>query len=187
MYEYLRSDLRRLSELKGRGSRPGLRFTVESLFFDSGFQAVALHRLAHVFKRRKIPFLGPAVGRISQWLTGVEIAPGARIGPGLVISHGQGIVVGQWSVLGRGCHLHQQVTLGAKDVGRIEEMPRLGDRVVVGAGAKLIGGIVVGDGAIVGPNAFVTTDVPAGGKARAPRAEVRGPRSAEAPQSRRPS
>lgn len=179
MLSYLRADLKRLEEIRSGST---LRVLIDALLFENGFQAIVLYRLSHAFKSRRIPFLGPLLCRLCQWLTGIEIAPATRIGPGLLISHGQGIVIGQWARLGSRCHLHQQVTLGAKDVGRIDQMPRLGDRVVIGAGAKLLGGIEVGDDAIVGPNAFVTRDVPAGGKALAPYADIRPPKTPE-PQS----
>lgn len=169
----LRRDLERLRATK---PNPKPWFVVEALLFDNGFQAVVLHRLAHAAKRRGLPVLGPFLGRLGLLLTGAEIAPGASFGPGLLISHGHGIVVGQWTVVGRDAHLHHGVTLGAKDVGRIDAMPRLGDGVVVGAGAKIIGGVTLGDGALVGPNAFVVHDVPAGGKALAPLAEIRPPK-----------
>lgn len=170
MFDNLRVDLERLNATR-RGS--SWRILIEALLFENGFQAVVLFRMSHAFKRRRIPFMGPFLCRLCQFLTGVEIAPAAEIGPGLMISHGHGIVIGQWARIGSHCHLHQQVTLGAKDVDRIDQMPRLGDRVAVGAGAKLLGGITVGDDAVVGPNAFLTRDVPAGGKALAPYAEIK--------------
>jgi serine O-acetyltransferase len=154
---------------------------IESLLLENGFQAVVLYRMAYVFKKKRIPLMGPLLCRLSIWLTGVEIAPEAEIGPGLIISHGQGIVVGGRVKMGSQCVLLHQVTLGSKGVlgsdGRreLEDMPRLGDGVLVGAGAKLIGDITVGDGATIGPNAVVTRDVPAGGLALAPFAEIKSP------------
>jgi serine O-acetyltransferase len=174
MFPNLSQDIERLKEIKTKGYP---WFVIESLLFENGFQAVLLHRLAHWFKSRRIPLMGPMLVRLSIWFTGVEIAPGAEIGPGLMISHGQGIVVGQWVRVGSQCLLHHQVTLGAKDRGRIEGMPRLGDGVQIGAGAKVIGDISVGDGAVIGPNAVVNRDVPAGGSALAPFAEIRPPRT----------
>lgn len=162
MFANLRQDLARLATFRGQGHG---RVLIEALLFDNGFQAVVLYRLAHACKRRKIRFLGPFFCRLSIFLTGVEIAPGAAIGPGLLISHGTGIVIGQWARIGAGATLMQQVTLGAPSMGRLEQMPELGDGVFVGAGARLIGGIKVGDGALIGTNAVVTVDVPAGAKA----------------------
>ena len=173
MLQNLRVDLHRL---KATRSGSTWRILIEALLFETGFQAVVLYRASHAFKKRAIPFMGPLLCRLCQWLTGVEIAPATVIGPGLMISHGQGIVIGQWARIGSHCHLHQQVTLGAKDVDRIDQMPSLGDHVAIGAGAKLLGGIHIGDGAVVGPNAFLTRDVPAGGKALAPYAEIHAPK-----------
>lgn len=159
MFKNLGKDIERLRETR---ARPFPVFLIEALLFDNGFQAVFLHRLAHFFKARRIPFFGPFFGRLSQFLTGVEIAPGAEIGPGLSISHGHGIVIGQWSRLGAENTLMHQVTLGAPGPGRLAEMPTLGDRVFVGAGAKLIGKIAIGDDVFIGANAVVGQDVPAG-------------------------
>jgi serine O-acetyltransferase len=156
--ENLRHDIARLREIK---TKPYVFMVLESLLFENGFQAVVLHRMAHWFKSRGIPFFGPCFGRLALFLTGVEIAPGASIGPGLMISHGNGIVIGQWSRLGSQCTLMQQVTLGAPGPGRLAEMPRLGDRVFVGAGARLIGGIEIGDDCFIGANAVVGEDIPA--------------------------
>lgn len=159
MFPNLSQDIERLRETR---DRPYPIFLFEALLFDNGFQAVFLYRLAHFFKSRRIPFFGPFFGRLSQLLTGVEIAPGAIIGPGLSISHGHGIVVGQWARLGAQNTLMHQVTLGAPGPGRLAEMPALGDRVFVGAGAKLIGKIAIGDDVFIGANAVVGQDVPAG-------------------------
>jgi len=130
------------------------------LLFENGYQAVVLHRIASFFKRHRIPVLGPLTARFSLFLTGVDIAPGATIGPGLMISHGVGIVVGNSVVIGSRALLMHQVTLGAPTVARIDQMPTVGDNVVIGAGAKVIGGLTVGDDVLIGVNAVVTEDVP---------------------------
>ncbi|NJL27769.1 MAG: serine acetyltransferase [Thermoanaerobaculia bacterium] len=161
MFPNLREDVRRLEAIK---SKPFPWYVLESLLFENGFQAVVLYRLAHFFKRRRIPMLGPFFTRLSQFLTGVEIAAGAEIGPGLMISHGMGIVVGQWARVGKNATFHQQVTLGARGLGTLHDMPRLGDDVFIAAGAKLLGGITVGDGVFIGANAVVAQDVPAGAR-----------------------
>lgn len=176
MLDNLHHDLRRLAEFKLGRPRPSLKLVVESLLFDNGFQAVVLHRLAHALKKSGVPLLGPAIGRLSTFLTSTEIAPAARIGPGLMISHGMGIVVGQWASLGSGCTLMHQATLGATAMATLEGMPTVGNDVFIGAGARLVGPIHVGDGALIGTNAVVSRDVPAGGKALAPAAEIRGPK-----------
>jgi serine O-acetyltransferase len=161
MFENLGADARRLRETK---SGPLAWCVFESLLFDAGYQATLLHRLAHWFKRRRVPALGPALARWNQFVTGVDIAPAARIGPGLRISHGTGIVIGNGVAIGRDCLLMQNVTLGAPTAARIDEMPTIGDRVVLGAGCAVIGRIAVGDDVFVGALALVTEDIPAGAK-----------------------
>ncbi|MEM8963862.1 MAG: serine O-acetyltransferase [Acidobacteriota bacterium] len=162
MRNELRRDFARYAELK-EDKKPW-RAVCEGLLFDSGLQAVVLHRLAHAIRKAGVPFLGPLIGRFSQVFTGVEIAPGTQIGPGLLISHGNGIVIGQWSRLGRDCTLMHQVNLGAPSLGRRKTMPVVGDRVFIGAGARLIGGITVGDDVFIGVNAIIAEDIPSGCK-----------------------
>ena len=161
MLSTLRKDIDRLRPGR-RGSL--FRIAIEVLLFDNGFQAVVLHRVAHWFKQHRIPFFGPFFGRLSQFLTGVEIAPGCEIGPGLQISHGNGIVIGQWARIGANATLLHQVTIGAPSASRVEQMPRLGDGVFVGAGARLIGGIEIGDDVFIGTNSVVAQDVPSHSK-----------------------
>lgn len=161
MFDHLREDTRRLREIK---SKPFPWYVIESLLFDAGYQAVFLHRLASWFKRRRIPVLPPAIARFNQFLTGVDISPYAEIGPGLRIAHGTGIVVGWRAKVGRDCLMLQNVTLGAPTTGRREEMPTIGDRVVLAAGCAVIGSVTVGDDCFVGALALVTEDVPAGSK-----------------------
>jgi serine O-acetyltransferase len=153
----LGADTRRLREIK---TRPFPWYVVESLLFENGYQAVVLHRIAHWFKRRRIPFFGPLFARISLFLTGVDIGPGAEIGPGLWISHGVGLVIGGNARIGRDATLLHGVTIGAPGRGRQAEMPTVGDSVFIGAGAKLIGAIRIGDRVFVGVNVVVTRDVP---------------------------
>ncbi len=155
MFDNLAADTRRL-KLNRKGSP---WYAIEALLFDNGYQAVVLHRIAHWFKRSGIPILGPFFARLGLFLTGVDIAPGAEIGPGLIISHGSGLVVGSHTKIGARAILLHQVTLGAPDVGRLEEMPRVGDDVYIGAGAALIGAITIGDRVVIGLNTTITGDV----------------------------
>lgn len=164
MWDNLRADTRRLREIK---SKPAPWYVLESLLFENGYQAVLLHRLAHWFKAHRIPVLGPAIARYNLFLTGVDIAPAARIGPGLRIAHGTGIVVGNAVEIGGDCLLMQGATLGAPTQGRIAEMPKLGDRVTVGAHACVIGPVTVGDDVFVGAQVLVTRDVPSGSRVTA--------------------
>ncbi|MCB1036902.1 MAG: serine acetyltransferase [Acidobacteria bacterium] len=159
MLDNLKADTRRLKVWK---SRKAPWYVLESLLFENGYQAVVLHRIAHWFKRRGIPFFGPFFARLSLFLTGVDISPGAEIGPGLLISHGVGLVIGGHARIGANALLLHQVTIGSPEVGRLEEMPTLGDDVFVGAGATLIGDIQVGDGARIDAMVLVSRDVPAG-------------------------
>jgi len=139
-------------------------YVIESLLFENGYQAVVLHRIAHWFKSRGVPVLGPLFARLNQFLTGVEIGPGAVIGPGLLISHGNGIVIGGYARIGRGAILLHQVTIGSPSPNRVEKMPVIGDNVFIGAGARVIGEIAIGDGVFIGVNAIVTQDIPSGSR-----------------------
>ncbi len=161
MFANLRQDVARLRESK---SKPFPWFVIESLAFENGFQAVVLYRVAHWFKSHKIPILGPLFGRLSLFLTGVDIAPAAEIGPGLRISHGTGIVIGHCARLGSHATLLHKVTIGGRSAKRPHEMPRIGDHVFLGAGASILGEIEIGDHVFVGTGALVMQDVPAHSK-----------------------
>jgi serine O-acetyltransferase len=157
----LREDTRRLRMIK---SKPAPWYVIESLLFENGYQAVVLYRIAHWFKSRKVPVLGPLFARLGLLLTGVEIAPGAVIGPGLLISHGTGMVIGGYARIGRDAILLHGVTIGSPSPGKIERMPVIGDNVFIGAGATLIGEITVGDDVFIGVHAIVTRDIPSGSR-----------------------
>ncbi len=161
MFDNLKADTRRLREIKSK-SFPW--YVLESLLFENGYQAVVLHRIAHWFRSRKVPVLGPFFARLSLLLTGVDIAPEATIGPGFRIAHGVGLVIGNKTGIGAGATLLHQVTIGAPSTRRIDQMPQLGDDVFVAAGARLIGGIAVGDRAFIGANTVLTRDVPSDAK-----------------------
>lgn len=153
----LRRDFRRLCTIKG-WSVP--RALLDAVFLDAGFQAVLLHRMAHTLLRWRIPVLPALCRRLSIALCGVDILPHARIGGGLFLPHTPGIVVGGRTVIGEDCTLLHGVTLGE---ARFDELdcPRLGDRVTVGAGAQVLGGITVGDDALIGAGSVVLHRVPA--------------------------
>lgn len=173
MFDNLRHDTRRLREIK---TKKAPWYVLESLLFENGYQAVVLHRIAHWFKARRVPFFGPLLHRLSLTWTGVDIAPGAHIGPGLFIGHGVGIVVGESAVIGARATLLHQVTIGAPATARRDEMPVLGNDVYVAAGARLIGALRVGDGVFIGAGCQVFEDVPAGSRVvPLPNAEIRLP------------
>ncbi len=161
MFPNLRQDVARLKESK---SKLFPWYVLESLLFENGFQAVVMHRTAHWFKRRRIPFFGPFFARLSLFLTGVDIAPAAEIGPGLRISHGTGIVIGHRVRIGAGATLLHNVTLGGTSARRPDEMPRIGDHVFIGAGASVLGAVEIGDHVFVGTGALVMEDVPSRSK-----------------------
>jgi serine O-acetyltransferase len=125
-----------------------------------GLHAVMWHRLSHWLWRRELWLLGRFSSHIARWLTGIEIHPAAKIGRRLVIDHGMGVVIGETAEVGDDCYLYHQVTLGvARAIGG-KRHPSVGNNVIIGAGAKVLGPIKVGDNARVGANSVVLEDVP---------------------------
>jgi serine O-acetyltransferase len=141
---------------------PAARSDLEVLLCYPGLHALMWHRLAQGFWRRRMKLVGRAVAHLGRWLTGIEIHPGAMIGRRLVIDHGMGVVIGETAEIGNDVHLYHQVTLGGTSSQRGKRHPTIGNNVIVGAGAKILGAVTVGDGARVGANAVVLRDVPAG-------------------------
>ncbi len=140
---------------------PAAISTIEVLLAYPGFHARQFHRLAHTLFRWHIPVLPRLLSHISRFLTGVEIHPGAKIGEGLFIDHGMGVVIGETSEIGDNVTLYQGVTLGGTSHQRTKRHPTLGDNVVVGVGAQVIGNITIGDNTKVGAGSVVVTSVPA--------------------------
>ena len=140
---------------------PAAVSTLEVLLAYPGFHARQLHRLAHTLFRWHIPILPRLVSHLSRFLTGIEIHPGAKIGKGFFIDHGMGVVIGETSEIGDNVTLYQGVTLGGTSHQRAKRHPTLGNNVVVGVGAQLIGDITIGDNAKVGAGSVVITSVPA--------------------------
>jgi serine O-acetyltransferase len=139
---------------------PAARSALEVVLAYPGFHARELHRLAHTLHARRIPILPRVISNFSRFATGIEIHPGAVIGEGLFIDHGMGVVIGETAEIGDDCHLLQGVTLGGTSTHRTKRHPTLGSRVTVGAGAKLIGAVEVGDNARIGAGSVVVTNVP---------------------------
>lgn len=129
---------------------------------NRGFQALCLYRIAHRAWMRGIPLLPMVCTRVAQILYGIDIDHRARIGPGARIFHGVGLVIGPRAIVGRNVILYHGVTIGAPDHRKATTLPHLGDDVFVGAGAKILGPIDIGDGVRIGANAVVLRDVPAG-------------------------
>ena len=144
---------------------PAARSTWEVITCYPGFHALLIHRLAHWLWRMKMRWLGRLVSHGSRFLTGIEIHPGAKVGRRVFIDHGMGVVIGETAEIGDDCTLYHGVTLGGTTWNKGKRHPTLGRSVVIGAGAKLLGPIVVGDAARVGSNAVVVKDVPPGATA----------------------
>jgi serine O-acetyltransferase len=138
---------------------PAATNAFEVMLTYSGFHAVFWHRVAHRLYHWRIPLLPRIISQLTRFFTGVEIHPAAEIGRGFFIDHGTGVVVGETSIIGNDVTLFQGVTLGGTGKERGKRHPTLGDRVVVGAGAKILGNISVGDDVYVGANAVVLRDV----------------------------
>ncbi len=140
---------------------PAATSTLEVIFAYPGFHARQLHRIAHGLHKRGLRLPGRLISHLSRGLTGIEIHPGAEIGDGFFVDHGMGVVIGETSVIGDDCHLYQGVTLGGSSTKRVKRHPTLGNGVIVGAGAKIIGAVNIGDGAKIGAGSVVVTNVPA--------------------------
>lgn len=142
---------------------PAAKGTLQVIFLYPGFHALVGHRLAHAFFRMKLCFPARLVSQLNRFFTGIEIHPGATIGKGLFIDHGAGVVIGETAVVGDDCTIYHNVTLGGtgKEKGH-KRHPTLGNGVLVGAGAKILGAIRVGSNSLIGANAVLLTDVPDG-------------------------
>ena len=139
---------------------PAATSALEVVLAYPGFHARQIHRLAHFLYGRRLRVPARVVSHISRALTGIEIHPGAEIGDGFFIDHGMGVVIGETTQIGDNCHLYQGVTLGGTSTKRTKRHPSLGDNVVVGAGAKLIGAIDVGNNVRIGAGSVVVANVP---------------------------
>ncbi len=144
---------------------PAARNTLEILTSYPGLHAVVMHRLTHRLWQARFFWLARTISHFTRWITGIEIHPGAVIGRRFFIDHGMGVVIGETAVIGEDCTLYHGVTLGGTSWKTGKRHPTLGRNVVIGAGAKVLGPIEVGDGARVGSNAVVVKPVPAGATA----------------------
>src|SRR5512138_1232154 len=157
MFTRIREDIRAIKERD-----PAARSAWEVLTLYPGFHAVQTHRFAHWCWTRRLRWLGRATSQWSRWLTGIEIHPGATIGRRVFIDHGMGVVIGETAEVGDDCTLYHGVTLGGTSWNKGKRHPTLGRGVVIGAGAKILGPILVGDDAKVGSNSVVVKAVPPG-------------------------
>lgn len=158
MFRQLREDVASVFERD-----PAARSTWEVLTCYPGLHAIWLHRVAHWFWAHGLRWLGRLTSHVGRWLTGIEIHPAVVVGRRVFIDHGMGVVVGETAEIGDDCTIYQGVTLGGTSLYRgTKRHPTLGRNVVVAAGAKVLGGFTVGDGAKIGSNAVVLKEVPAG-------------------------
>jgi serine O-acetyltransferase len=139
---------------------PAARNWLEVLLCYPGLQALFLHRFAHLLYRLGLPLVPRFLSHISRFLTGIEIHPGAQIGKGVCIDHGMGIVIGETAVIGDFCLIYQGVTLGGTGKETGKRHPTLGENVVVGAGAKVLGNLQIGNNVRIGAGSVVLRDVP---------------------------
>ncbi len=144
---------------------PAARNTWEVVTCYPGFHALLVHRLAHWLWSERLRWIARFVSHLGRWLTGIEIHPGAQIGRRFFIDHGMGVVIGETAEIGDDCTLYHGVTLGGTSWSKGKRHPTLGNGVVLGAGAKILGPITIGDRARVGSNAVVVKDVPPGATA----------------------
>ena len=141
---------------------PAARNAFDVLTTYPGLHALLIHRLTHWLWHIGLLWLAKMLSTIARWITGIEIHPGASIGRRFFIDHGMGVVIGETAVIGDDCTLYHGVTLGGTSWQKGKRHPTLGDNVVVGAGAKVLGPIEIGDGARIGSNAVVLKPVPPG-------------------------
>ena len=161
MFSRIRSDIQCILERD-----PAARTTWEVITCYPGLHAVVFHRMAHACWIHGFQWLGRFISHIARFLTGIEIHPGAKVGNRVFFDHAMGVVVGETAEIGDGCTIYQGVTLGGTSLYKgAKRHPTLGKNVVVSAGAKVLGGFEVGDGAKIGSNAVVIKPVPAGATA----------------------
>ena len=155
MFEAIRRDVRAVRERD-----PAARSALDVLLCYPGVHVLIFHRAAHGLWNRGWKTIARCLMQLARFLTGIEIHPAARLGPGLFIDHGMGVVIGETSEIGENVTLLQGVTLGGTSLKREKRHPTLGNNVVVGAGAKIIGAFKIGDGSRIGAGSVVVREVP---------------------------
>lgn len=155
MLEKIKEDIRMVKE-----KDPAARTSLEVILAYSGLHAVIFHRVAHWFYERKFFLIARLISQFSRFVTGIEIHPGAKIGKGLLIDHGSGVVIGETAEIGDNCLIYQGVTLGGTGKEHGKRHPTLGNNVMVGSGARVLGPFKVGDNAKIAANAVVLEEVP---------------------------
>lgn len=155
MFEYIKEDINCVFERD-----PAAHSVLEIVTAYPGFHAIVFHRFSHFLWTSGLKWLGRFCSHIGRWLTGIEIHPGAVIGRRFFIDHGMGVVIGETAVIGDDCTLYHGVTLGGTSWQKGKRHPTLGNAVVVGAGAKVLGPVEIGDDARIGSNSVVLRNIP---------------------------
>jgi serine O-acetyltransferase len=155
MFKGIREDIRSIRERD-----PAARTSFEVLFLYSGLHAIIAYRFSHFLFKHKLYILARLISQCSKFFTGIEIHPGAKIGKGLFVDHGSGVVIGETAVVGDYCTIYQGVTLGGTGKEKGKRHPTLGNNVMVGSGAKILGPFKVGDNAKIAANAVVLEEIP---------------------------
>jgi len=143
-----------------RAKDPAAKGFLEILLLYPGLHALIHYRISHFFYKIRLFFIARLISQVSRFITGIEIHPGAQIGKRLFIDHGMGVVIGETSIIGDDVLLYQAVTLGGTGLVKGKRHPTVGNNVVVGGGAKILGNITIGDNSYIGANAVVIKDVP---------------------------
>ncbi len=138
---------------------PAARNIFEVILLYPGFHALFFHRIAHFFYNIKLFFIARLISQLTRFFTGIEIHPGATTGKRLMIDHGMGIVIGETAVIGNDCVIYHQVTLGGTGKEKLKRHPTIGNNVLIGAGAKLLGPINIGDNVKIGAGSVVLKSV----------------------------
>lgn len=156
LLEHLKADIRSVKQRD-----PAAKNTLEILLTYSGLHAVAAYRVSHYFYTQRLYLTARVISQLARHFTGIEIHPGAKIGKGLFIDHGMGVVIGETTEIGDNCLIYQGVTLGGTGKDRGKRHPTLGNNVMVGAGARVLGPFKVGDNVKIAANAVVLEEIPA--------------------------
>jgi serine O-acetyltransferase len=155
---YVNSDI--MSAYRNDPALYGKSFGFLELILYPGIWAIILHRIAHLLFVLRIPIIPRLISQMSRFLTGIEIHPGAKIGRGFFIDHGHGVVIGETAEIGNNVLMYQQVTLGGTGLSAGKRHPTLGSNVFIGAGAKILGPINIGNNSMIGAGSIIVKDVP---------------------------
>ena len=138
---------------------PACRNILETIILYPGFHILVFHRIAHFLYRHKLLFLARLISQIARFITGIEIHPGAKIGKKLFIDHGMGIVIGETTTIGNNCTIYHNVTLGGTGKDKYKRHPDIGNNVIIGCGAKVLGPIKIGNNVKIGANSVVLHNI----------------------------